>query len=86
MGTGFKLICMKIVLTSFACCCRNNIFNKNVESSVKEIKNNSTFQRSLEQGHSGVVSSVAVLQNGDLASGSWDQAIKIWDSSTGLDI
>jgi hypothetical protein len=30
-------------------------------------------------GHSGVVCSLAVLHNGDLASGSWDRTIKIWD-------
>jgi WD40 repeat protein len=33
--------------------------------------------------HNGTVSSLAVLQNGDLASGSADQTIKIWDSLTG---
>ncbi len=34
-------------------------------------------------GHSHWVRSLAVLQNGDLTSGSNDQPIKIWDSSTG---
>jgi len=34
-------------------------------------------------GQSDWVRSLAVLQNGDLASGSFDQTIKIWDSSTG---
>jgi len=33
-------------------------------------------------GHSDWVISLAVLQNGDLASGSGDKTIKIWDSST----
>jgi WD40 repeat protein len=34
-------------------------------------------------GHNDWVWSVTVLQNGDLASGSDDKTIKIWDSSTG---
>ena len=34
-------------------------------------------------GHTDSVFSLAVLQNGDLASGSWDNTIKIWDTNTG---
>jgi WD40 repeat protein len=34
-------------------------------------------------GHNDSVCSLAVLQNGDLASGSWDNTIKIWDTNTG---
>jgi len=32
-------------------------------------------------GHSSGVWSLALLQNGDLVSGSLDQTIRIWDSS-----
>ena len=35
-------------------------------------------------GHNNNVRALVELQNGDLASGSWDNSIKIWNSSTGL--
>ena len=35
------------------------------------------------RGHSSWITSLAVLSNGDLASGSFDASIKIWDTSNG---
>jgi WD40 repeat protein len=53
--------------------------------SFQEIKiwdiSSGSLKRTLT-GHSGSIFSLAVLQNGDLASGSRDKTIKIWDSST----
>jgi len=34
-------------------------------------------------GHTGLVQSLTILKNGDLASGSSDNTIKIWDSEEG---
>jgi WD40 repeat protein len=34
-------------------------------------------------GHSGPVCSLTVLNNGELASGSWDKTIKIWNAVKG---
>ena len=34
-------------------------------------------------GHSGPIWSLAGLPDGTLASGSWDDTIKIWDTNTG---
>ena len=35
------------------------------------------------QGHTRSVGSLVVLPNGDLASGSWDKTIRVWDTDTG---
>jgi WD40 repeat protein len=34
-------------------------------------------------GHTNFVQTLATLPNGNLASGSWDSTIKIWNPSTG---
>ena len=35
------------------------------------------------RGHTGGVSTIATLPNGNLATGSWDCTVKIWDPNTG---
>jgi WD40 repeat protein len=35
------------------------------------------------KAHNGIILSLAVLPNGDLVSGSWDQTIKIWNTNDG---
>ena len=45
-----------------------------------------TDQQILSINEGALVNALAVLPNGYLASGSWDNTIKIWDTETGSEI
>ena len=73
-----------IFLAYFTYCCKINTKEKHFLPLISNIKYVSTLSlKKNVTGHGGPVYSLAVLQNGDLASGSSDQTIKIWDILTG---
>ena len=79
-----RLIVILYFLTEFAYGCKIIIINQNSPVLIQDIKKNST--RSLQKmllGHNDSVWSLEELKNGDLASGLWDNTIRIRDSSTG---
>ena len=58
--------------------------SKEASSSIKRSKSLFTEEilKTLE-GHTSIVTSLAVLSDGSLASGSWDNTIRIWDTESG---
>ena len=84
MDSILILVVIKYLLLNSASCCKINTINDNKVSIIPEIKN--ILSQSLKKtltGHNGSINSVIVFHNGDLAIGSADETIKIWDSSTG---
>ncbi|RNA38860.1 high-affnity carbon uptake Hat [Brachionus plicatilis] len=61
-------------------------FNKHTISSIlcSQTNTNLAIKNTLN-GHTNIVSALAVLHNGDLASGSYDDTIKIWNSFDGIE-
>jgi WD40 repeat protein len=78
-----KLIYMKclVLKISFCCLIQSKKKDEKIQSSIR--KDLTRAQIKTLTGHSDWISSLAVLKSGDLASGSYDKTIKIWDSSTG---
>ena len=75
--------CNITTLSKLAKCCRD--FDKYTNKIIKEIIKEGPYRLvQTLRGHRKMVSSYAILLNGDIVTASYDKTLKIWDQNTGL--